>query len=550
MSFDWTDFDWKKPLCGYDPWKNVPDGCAFFPKRAQAWCDFFEKNIRLPRGDGFAGKLITLMEYQRYIVGWLFGWLYKDDHRRRYDTVFVYIPKKNGKSGFTSALAAGLFTADGTGDKKVYCAASTKDQAGLVFTDAADMARHILPERELRGINDLSRKKVIYKPTNSLLTAISCDAGSTEGVEPSAAIVDELHVMDNQGLVDVLRKGMLTRRQPLMIYLTTAAKQGDNVCNAELDVAKRVRDNVLDLPNYLPVIYEMTEADDWRSEEVWKRVNPGYGITIRPERFKQEFALAENNPRLELEFKRLNLNFQSKDNSQWLDMEDWKRCPLDMDISELDGEPCAMGIDLSSVNDLTALSLYFPKQQAVIPFFFVPEETAHSRDDYLIWKKQGFVEFAGGKYIEEDEVLQQILKLAGYWDHATKTRIKGKYDVKVIAYDPWRMGGMAAKLDEKYLLNVQPCRQGYMTMAEPTAAFEKMVLGRKLRHFNNPVLRWMAANAQAKLDPKGNTQVVKEDKSSPRKIDGLIASIMALWAANKSENQELFEKQSESVVFL
>lgn len=542
---DWSSFDWRRPLCSYDPWRDAPAGCAFYPKRAEAWVDFFESRIILPRGDGFAGRLIKLMEYQVYIVGWLFGWLHTDG-RRRYDTVFIYIPKKNGKSAFTSALAAGLFCADRAADKKIYCAASVKEQAGLVFRDAVEMTRRILPEKELRGIRDLSRKTVHYR--QNLLTAISCDAGSTEGVEPSAAIVDELHVMDNQGLIDVLRKGMITRRQPLLIFLTTAAKQGDNVCNMELDIARKVRDGHLDMPNYFPVIFEATESDDWTSEDVWKRVNPGYGVSIRPERFKQECELAKNNPRLEVEFKRLNLNMQSKDKDQWLDLEDWKLCRGSIELSALDGEPCAMGIDMSAVNDLTALTLYFPKQKAVVPFIFVPQDTARTRDDYTIWSRQGYVSIAGERCISEDEIRDQIRQLAGYWDPEQHRRKPGRYDVRIIAYDPWRMKTLGTKLVEEDLLNAVPFRQGYVTMGEPTVAFEKLVLTHELVHFGNPVLSWMAANAQCKVDVKGNVQVVKDHKDSPRKIDALVAGIMALGVS--LSNPELFADDKQELVVL
>ena len=166
------------------------------------------------------------MWWQRLLVGWLFGWLYRDG-RRRFDTVFVYIPKKNGKSGFTSALAAALFIADGETDKKVYCAASVKEQAALVFQDAVYMTEETgINPSHLKGTGDLSRKKVYYTPTRSLLTAISRDARNNEGIEPSVAIVDELHVMPDGSLIDVLRKGMVTRRQPLLIFLTWRVRDG------------------------------------------------------------------------------------------------------------------------------------------------------------------------------------------------------------------------------------------------------------------------------------------------------------------------------------
>lgn len=543
-------FNFRRELAGFDPWRNAPADCAFYPRRAREWCAFFERHLKLARGDGYMGKNIRLMEWQTLFVGWLFGWLHKDG-RRRFDTAFVYIPKKNGKSAFTSALAAALFIADGETDKKIYCAANVKKQAGLVFNDAVYMVENTgIPPGSLRGANDLSRKEVIFTPTRSLLTAISREAKNTEGVEPSAAIVDELHTMPDGLILDVLRKGMVTRRNPLMIYLTTAARQGENVCNDELDFARRVRDGKLDAPNYLPVIFELREGDDWKSEKVWRRVNPGWGITIKPERFRTEFKLALDNPKREIEFKRLNLNLQARGAEAWIDAADWDACPDDLDPSALLGEPCTMGLDLSAVHDITALVLYFPKQNAVLPYFFVPRDTAADRDDYRIWAKKGLLTICGERCISEVDVRAKIQELAGGYDEATGRRIKGLYKVVGIAYDPWRMSALSAKLHEVDELNMVPWRQGYITMAEPTAAVEREILEHKLRHFRNPVLSWMFANATAKVDPRGNTMITKDVHMSKRKVDGVVATIMAYGLAHKPETAELLDDTPFEMRFL
>lgn len=542
---DFAKFDWQQPLAGFDPWKIIPDGCKFYPKRAADYCRFMESHIKLARGDGWMGNNIELMDWQALTIGWLFGWMY-EDFRRRFDTVFILIPKKNGKSGFTSALAATLFIADGETDKKVYCAAKVKDQASIVFNDATYMVLNSgVKKSALKGYNDLSRKKVIYTPTHSLLTAISCDAKNTEGVEPSAAIVDELHILPDPHLIDVLRKGMVTRKNPLLIMLSTAAHQGDNVCNTEMDYAMRVRDGILDDPSYLPVLFIPDEKDDWKDEKVWFKVNPGLGKTIRIERFRKEAEKANGNAKLELEFKRLNLNMQGKDTSQWVDLADWKACPCEIAKESLLGQPCTMGIDLSATHDITAIVLYFPRQNALLPFFFVPKQTASERDDYLIWKKSGLIDIAGNAAISEEEVRKKIQLLVGGYDEEKKERIKGLYDCRAVAFDPWRMASLSAKLKEVDELNMIPFRQGFVSMAEPTAKMEAEIIEHRLVHFNNPVLTWMVSNAVAKLDPKGNTQLVKDDPNSKRKIDGIIASIMAFGVYIRTEVQELFNDNIE-----
>lgn len=546
--------DWKTPLAGFDAWRNAPADCRFYPRRARQYCEFLETHIKLSRGDGYLGHYIELMEWQTKFIGWLFGWLRdlgNGKFRRRFDTAFVYIPKKNGKSEFTSAIASTLFLADPESDKKIYCAANVKEQAALVFNAANYQVQNSgVNTALLKGTRDISRKRIIYTPSNSLLTAISRDARNTEGVEPSVAVVDELHVFPDGQLLDVLRKGMITREEPLFIMLTTAAHQGDNICNTELDYARRVRDGQLNDPRYLPVLFEPGPNDDWKDERTWFKVNPGLGHTIKLDRFRSEFRKALDNPRLELEFKRLNLNMQGKSEEQWVDIEDWKACPNDLNPDDLLGQPCTMGLDLSATRDLTALVLYFPKQRAFLPWFFVPQQTAAQRDDYLIWAKEGRVNIAGSAAISETEIRKKIQELAGGWDEVKHCRIQGKYDVRAIAYDPWRMAALSQTLASVDELNLIKFRQGYLTMSEPTARLEAEIAEHSIRHFNNPILTWMITNAVAKIDPRGNTMLVKDNPASKKKIDGLIAMIMARGVYEFPDVKSLFEESEVTIRFI
>lgn len=544
MTRNWSEFNWEQPLAGYDPCKDVPKEYAFMPGRAAWWCDFFEKNIKLSRGDGMVGNPLRLMDWQALLIGWLFGWIHRETKRRRYNTALVYIPKKNGKSEFTSALAAALFAVrnDLHTDAKVYCAASSKEQASLVFDSAVYMLLGMgLKKEQLRGAGDLSRKKVQWVERRAFLTAIAAEANTAEGVEPTVAIVDELHTQPGGDLLNVLRKGMVSRSEGLLIMLTTAAKQGENVCNAELETARMVRDGTLAMPNYLPILFEPGKGDDWRDEATWRKVNPGYGVTIKPERFREEFVRAMQSKAAEIEFKRLNLNMQTKEGAQWLDLDDWDACPDDLDPAALEGEKCALGLDLSAHDDLTAAVFYFPKYKAVLPFFIVPKETAAGRDDYLIWAKAGKVIISPDPVIQPEEVRKFLLPMIGGWDEEKREEIAGKYDCRVIAYDPWGMATLAAKLKEVDGKEVLKWRQGFASMTEPTTAFETMVRMHELRHFRHPVLRWQASNAVVVHDAAQNVKIVKPERSSRRKIDGLVAAIMAAGAAMKPECADLFE---------
>ena len=93
-------------------------------------------------------------------------------------------------------------------------------------------------------------------------------------------------------------------------------------------------------------------------------------------------------------------------------------------------------------------------------------------------------------------------------------------------------------------------RQGYITMAEPTARLEGEIADHQITHFNNPILTWMITNAVAKVDPRGNTMLVKENPASRKKIDGLIAMIMARGVCEHPDVKPLFEESEVRIRFL
>ena len=518
---------WTEDIAGFDPWKNT-GGALFYPRIAKWAVDWFPKNLTHFEGD-CAGQPFELLPWQKKLVGHLFGWL-NPDGTRRFRTLFLYIPRKNGKTTLAAGLADLLFAEDGEAGAQIYAGAKTREQAGILYDHAATLINSETVER--CGLNipkGKNARKMYCDIYNSVLRAVSRDAGSMQGYNPSVGIIDELHVQPDRKLIEAFVKGMTARRQPLMIYLTTAAEEGENVCNEELHVAEQVRDGVIVNPSYFPAIFAAPDDADISDEKVWIAANPSIGYATKLENIRKEFEEINGSIERLASFKRYILNQHVKSNRAWIDLAYWDACGGEFDDTELNGQECYGGIDLSSTNDITALVLFFPASKKIFARFFVPRETARKKLEYDFWRGKGLIKIAGAECINDNEVAAEIKALSQ------------RFNVLAWAYDPHGMAHMAKELTDAGLV-MRPFRQGTLSMNEPTKLTEKMILQKEINHGGNPVLRWMMTNARTMQDNNGCIRIVKENKDSPRKVDGVVAMIMAIGQWMKTEIEESGER--------
>ena len=381
-------------------------------------------------------------------------------------------------------------------------------------------------------------KSMKFPTTMSYWRVLSSVGSTKHGLNPHGYIIDELHVIKKYDLIEAMETGVGMRRQPLGVYLTTADHYGDSPCNKMLEYAEKIRDKKILDPTFLPLIYSAdSEKDNWESEETWKKVNPNLGVTLNMEYLRQQYHLAKNDPIYENTFKRLHLDMQTKEIFTWMDMSAWDKCTGSInDIKELEGQECFAAMDLSSSIDITAFVLYFPIKKAVLPFFWVPKKTAKQRIEYTVWSEKGLIEITENDVIDYDKIRIKINELAN------------KYKIKAIAYDSWNASQIANKLGDVDGFNMVEFRQGYKSMTEPTKTLYQNVILGELEHFNNPVLRWMASNANVKEGEGSVLKLIKPSKDSPLKIDGIIALIMAfaLILMEKEEESSFLEQNEDN----
>ncbi len=511
--------DWPKVLGlipGYDPWATAGE-CTFDAAAADHVVGFFSEMLVHVKGE-WAGKPFVLAPWEQAIVGNLFGWK-RPDGTRRYREALVYLPRKQGKTICASGLALYTLFCDGEVGSECYVAAADREQAKLLWDVAK---RQVLANTVLSGSCTVYQNSIVIESMGSSFKAISADANTKHGYNSQCVIVDELHAQPDRELVDVLVTSTGARRQPLVVYLTTADFERESVCNEKHAYATKVRDGIYDDPSFLPVIFEAKETDDWRDPEVWARVNPNLGVSLSREYLERECRRAQETPAYQNTFKRLHLNMKTQADVAWLDLARWDACAGEFHPDDLEGKPCWAGLDLASTQDLTALVLYFPEGHHVVPFFWVPREGALRREQrdrvpYTAWAASGHLTLTEGNVCDYDAVRARIKELGEVF------RIRG------IAYDRWGAQNLVNQIKGDGH-DVVAFGQGYASLSAPTKELEKLVVSGVLRHDGRPVLRCCANNVMVETDAAGNVKPSK--RKSKEKIDGIVALVMAVGLAS------------------
>ena len=475
------------------------------------------------------GVPFELLPWRDRIIRDVFGTV-KENGYRQYNTAYVEIPKKNGKSELAAGVALYMTCGDGEWGAEVYGCASDRQQASIVFDVAVDMVDQC-PALKKRIKPVMSVKRLVYKPTNSFYQVLSAEAYTKHGLNVHAVIFDELHAQPNRELFDVMTKGSGdARTQPLFFLITTAGTDRHSVC---FEQHQKAEDIILGRkidPTFYPVIYGAGDEEDWSSEAVWYQANPSLGHTIDIEKVRNAYLSARDNPAEENIFRQLRLNQWVKQSTRWMQMEKWDNCAFPVDERELIGRECYGGLDLSSSIDITAFVLVFPprddaEKYVILPYFWIPEENMRLRVrrdhvPYDVWEKQGCLMTTEGDVIHYGFIENFIDDLGK------------KFHIREIAFDRWGAVQMVQNL-EGLGFTVVPFGQGFKDMSPPSKELMKLTLEKKLAHGGHPVLRWMMDNIFVRTDPAGN---IKPDKEkSTEKIDGAVATVMALDRAIRNE---------------
>jgi len=479
------------------------------------------------------GKPLTPDPWQLvWVIAPVFGWKHSLVHRdkelagtRIIRTLYVEVPRKNGKSTLSSGLALVLLCADGEWGAEVYAAATTRTQAGIVFGESKKMAQAApLLKGKLQCLGGLIR----VPRTGSIFRVLSKIADAAHGLNVSGAVIDELHVHRNRELVDAIETGTGGRDQPLIIIITTA-DEGEigTIYEEKHDRAHKCAKRIIKDPTYWGVIWAADEADDPFAESTWKKCNPGYGRTVTKAYIKKEAAKAKDTPSYFPTYCRLHLNRRIRQTSRFLNIRDWDAKPnvQTIDVEALRGRECYGGLDLSATTDLTAFGLIFPYADhttvETVTKFWLPEDDLDDRvkrdqTPYDQWAKAGWLTLTEGNVVDYSRVIDVI-----EWARTT-------FDLRSIGHDRWQAGAVVQHL-ALMGIEVYPIHQTYQGMSAATKELERLVKQGRFKHGGNPILRAHADAVEVMRDNADNVRPVKPDRQkSSHRVDGITANVMAL----------------------
>lgn len=525
---------------------QLPKGAKFSQKRADRAVRFIERLTVHTKGT-WSRKPFELAKWQKGsaffkddesrweldgIVRPLFGAVVEDEMFgtvRCYQMAWIELARKNGKSELMAALGLYLLIADGEESAEVYSAASDKDQAAQVFNVARDMIRLSKPLKTLVDKGDIviidSRKTIFYQPTRSVYRVVAADAAGNLGANPSAILFDEVLAQPDEKLWDYLRQGFGTRKQPLLIAVTTAGNDANSFCYREHEFSIKVAENPeLDPHRFVYMAYVDDDAD-WTDQTLWPEANPGLGEFLNPKTLQGEYTEVINKGDLSqiANFRQFRLNQWQKQANRWLDMIVWDASDAEnpWDVSDLKGLHGWGGLDLSETFDLTAWVMVFKTEERVYvkPRFWITRKALESRHRRIKpqmenWAAEGYITIFEQDVIDYQQVLNDILSDLE------------EFNVQTLGYDQYQAPAIVQKIEQKTDVVCVKVPQSTTRLNAGSKELTRLMGLHQLAPNQHPVLRWNADNAAYKQDSDGNIKPSKADSTD--KIDGISALVNAL----------------------
>ena len=463
-----------------------------------------------------AGKPFILEPWQEFIVANIFGLKYKATGFRVATEVYIQIARKAGKDAFMAALALYLMVLEGEESPEVICAANSVEQARILFTYIAQFSKSIDPKE---NVIKQYRNYVKTEFNNGVCQVISSDSSKSDGRNCFAYFLDEYHEAKDRKLYDVLKSSQGMREQPLAFIITTAGFSLASPCHDMYEVAVQILGDIKTMDNFFPFIWQLDPEDNWTDPANFIKCQPNLGVTVTKEFMLGEINKAKVDPTAEVGVKTKTLNLWCSSEFAWIKPEVMIQVMKDIKLEDYTGYPCIIGVDLSSVGDMTAISAMIPIEEKRIFFnwSFLPEETYKNHPNKELYRKfhqAGELDITPGNVIDYDAVEDKI-----QW-------INTICPVLAVYYDPYNSAQWAVSMTELGY-NMQPYSQNIGNMTRPTKEFQRLVLTGGMIMQKSSNILWQLMGASIKEDSNQNIKIVKQSYNR-QKIDNLVSCVCAL----------------------
>ncbi|WP_175981344.1 terminase TerL endonuclease subunit [Burkholderia sp. BCC1630] len=490
-------------------------------------CEFIEL---LPHTKGRWARTrqsIKLEPWQAFILTTVFGWLHVDSGLRRFRRAYEEVARKNAKSTKSSGIALYLFAADGEPGAEVYSAATTRDQAKIVFDDARAMALREPDMCAALGVEILQHQ--LLTDDGSKFLPLSAEGSTLDGLNVHGGVIDELHAHKTRAVFDVIDSGTGARDQSLLWLITTAGSDLTGICYEQRTHVTKILEGVFVDETFFGIIFTLDDGDDWSDPSVWIKANPNLGVSVFVDDMEMACRKAQSMPSAVNNFLTKRLNVWVNADSAWMDMRAWERCAdRDMRLDDFVGERCWIGMDLAEKTDFAALVLVFERAGTfyVFPRFYLNEYAVEngSNSQYSGWERAGHIIVNEGNATDFDLIADDI------------RRFCGMFDVQEIPFDPAMSRYFATQLVKEGLPLVE-IRQAPIFFTQPIIQTENLVLEGKLRFDGNPAMTWMVSNVVVTTSRYNGLKHPTKERPE-NKIDGPVAMFLALGRAMMGDESD------------
>lgn len=471
---------------------------------------------------------VTLEPWQCWLLTCVFGWVHRETGYRRFRTALVLVPRKNGKSFLAAAVGLYMLTCDGESGAEVYSAATTRDQAAVVAETAMAMAKREPMFRQHFGVVEY-RQHLEVPSTSSVLKALSADAHTLDGLNPSCAIVDELHAHRTRAVWDVLETAVGARTQPLLFPISTAGSSIGGICYELVTYLHKILERRFTDETFFGINYTIDDEDRdrWWEPEVLRKANPNYGVSVQADDLLAKAKKARHTPAATAAFLIKRLNVWTNAESPWLASEDWDACARPgLRLEDCIGMPCRISVDLAQARDIASVMVGFDAPDGSFIVFgrhYMPEDTVEASPIAQMgaWVASGHLIATEGNVADYQRIEDDVVALYE------------QCRAREILFDPALASRMMPQIMRRIgdvegeTVLVVP--QNVATLGPAMTLMEELVLSRKLGHDGDPVLAWMVSNVVVFRDYKDQIFPRKlGGKDSPNKIDGVVATLLQL----------------------
>jgi phage terminase large subunit-like protein len=490
------------------------------PQQANQVCEFIES---LPHVEGSWGEknLIKLEAAQVFFLCNLFGFR-RTDGSRRYTSALFAVARKNAKSTLAAAILLYCFCCEPEIGPQVLSAATTGDQARIVWSVAKRMVVKLPDLQEAFTLEAFANAIARYE-VGGTFKPINAKASTQDGLNPSALSFDELHAHKTRDLFDVLRSAAGARKNPLFLYTTTEGYENAGPWPEIRTFAHQVLEGLVEADHFLAVYYGLDESDDDFDESAWIKANPLLGVSVTLDKMREYANEAKQQPGALAEFRIKRLNRRASSSEGFVDLLRWRKCDAPVQLDKLEGAECWAGLDLASTRDMCALSLVWRVESMwyVWVHYWVPSQAVEQRNErgtirYQPWVSAGHITVTDGDATDYDVIEREVLALVS------------RFKPREVAFDAWNAQQLCNNLMSAGVPMVQFI-QGPKSFHPAMQALELAYTQKNLAHGGNPVLNWNAANLIARKDINNN--MAPDKKKAPDKIDGIVAVLMAMGRA-------------------